>query len=77
MKHFLTKIARLNMYRNVVSFNYNIVLPLSGNNQLLNVLVKKISDLLESPRIAKEKFIGICINMLAFVNGKLAQIAPI
>jgi len=70
MDQFVTKIVIMDMQNNFVSPIEKIVLPLSADYQPLQVLVEKISDLLESSRINKEKIVGIGIGMPGFVDVK-------
>jgi len=70
MDQFVTKVVIMDMQNNFVSPIEKIVLPLSADYQPLQVLVEKISDLLESSRINKEKIVGIGIGMPGFVDVK-------
>ncbi len=70
MDQFVTKIAIMVMENNFVTPIQKIVLPLTADHQPLLMLVEKISELLESSRIEKEKFVGIGIGIPGFVDVK-------
>ncbi len=70
MDQFVTKIAIMDMQNNFVTPVEKVVLPLPNNPEALSVLIEKISTVIESSGIAKEKLVGVGIGMPGFVNVK-------
>ncbi|MEO6549496.1 MAG: ROK family protein [Ferruginibacter sp.] len=70
MDQFVTRIAIMDMKNNFVSPVERIVLPLPGNPQALQILKEKISEVIETSGIPKDKFVGVGIGMPGFVNVK-------
>ena len=70
MDQFVTKIAIMDMQNNFVSSIEIIVLPLFDNSKALEVLQKKIEQVVVASGIPKDKFVGIGIGMPGFVDVK-------
>ena len=70
MDQFVTKIAIMDMQNNFVSSIEIIVLPLFDNSTALEVLQKKIEQVVVASGIPKDKFVGIGIGMPGFVDVK-------
>ena len=70
MDQFVTKIAIMDIKNNFVSPVEKIVLPLPDNPQASHMLKEKISQVILSSGIPKEKFIGVGIGMPGFVDVK-------
>jgi predicted NBD/HSP70 family sugar kinase len=70
MDQFVTKIAIVDMRNNFVTPVENFVLPLSDNQQAIQVLIEKISQVIQLSGIPKGKFLGVGIGMPGFVDVK-------
>jgi hypothetical protein len=70
MDQFVTKITIVDMRNNFVTPVENFVLPLSDNQQAIQVLIEKISQVIQLSGIPKEKFLGVGIGMPGFVDVK-------
>jgi predicted NBD/HSP70 family sugar kinase len=70
MDQFVTKIAIMDMQNNFVSPIEKFVLPLPDNAQAIEVLQKKIAEVIDLSGIPKEKFVGVGIGMPGFVDVK-------
>ncbi|MDP4283989.1 MAG: ROK family protein [Bacteroidota bacterium] len=70
MDQFVTKIAIMDMQNKFVSPIEKFVLPLPDNAQAIEVLQKKIAEVIDLSGIPKEKFVGVGIGMPGFVDVK-------
>ena len=68
MDQFVTKIAIMDMQNNFIFPVEKIVLPLDNNPEAVQVLIDKITLVIQSSGIPKEKFIGVGIGMPGFVD---------
>jgi glucokinase-like ROK family protein len=69
MDQFVTRIAIMDMHNKFVSAVKKYELPLTENDEAVNILVQKISEFIKSSGIAKNKIAGIGIGMPGFVDG--------
>lgn len=68
MDQFVTRIAMLNTWNEVVFSHEVIELPLKDNQNALSVLINSIKDLVSESKIQKDNILGIGIGMPGFIN---------
>jgi predicted NBD/HSP70 family sugar kinase len=70
MDQFVTKVAIMDMKNNFVSGIEKFDLPLADNTEAINLLHEKITEVINSSGIPKEKLVGVGIGMPGFVDVK-------